>query len=174
MADQELTPLGALARGILAGLAGTAAMTAHQELVGRLRSRSSSASGSGSDDSGDERDPWENAPAPALVARRLLEGVFRRDVSAERIGLLTNAAHWLYGTSWGGAYGLVAASAPGRPLAIGPLFGAGVWAMSYAQLVPMGLYEPPWTCPPKALANDLGYHLTYGLVTALAYEALDR
>ena len=38
----------------------------------------------------------------------------------------------------------------------------------------MGLYEPPCTYPPKLLANDLGYRLTYGLGVALAYAATDR
>jgi hypothetical protein len=35
--------------------------------------------------------------------------------------------------------------------------------MSYAQLVPMGLYAPPWTYPPRELALDLSYHVVYGI-----------
>lgn len=71
-------------------------MTAHQELVAKLRSSGSS----GSPDAGEERDPWESAPAPAKVGKRVLEGVFRRRASPDNVGLLTNAMHWGYGTLW--------------------------------------------------------------------------
>lgn len=46
--------------------------------------------------------------------------------------------------------------------------------MSYAQLVPMGLYEPPWKYPPKDLAMDFSYHLVYGTTVASAYRVLER
>lgn len=154
-----MTPLGALARGVLAGIAGTAAMTAYQELL----------AGNGSD----EEKSWEDAPAPAQVARRILKGVFRQDVSAERIPLLTNAMHWAYGIAWGGAYGLAQGTVRANPVLSGLAFGTGVWGMSYVQLVPMGLYEPPWEYPAKTLAKDLSYHLVYGLGVATAFETLD-
>ena len=44
--------------------------------------------------------------------------------------------------------------------------------MSYAQLVPMGIYEPPWKYPAKELALDLSYHIVYGITAAIAYEKL--
>lgn len=46
--------------------------------------------------------------------------------------------------------------------------------MSYAQLVPMGLCDPPWSYPPKDLALDLSHHLAYGAVVAAAFHLLDR
>ena len=46
--------------------------------------------------------------------------------------------------------------------------------MSYVQLVPMGLYEPPWRYPPKELALDLSYHLAYGAGLGAAYAVLER
>jgi hypothetical protein len=54
------------------------------------------------------------------------------------------------------------------------VFGAGVWVMSYVQLVPMGLYQPPWEHPPRHLAMDLSYHLAYGGGLGADYAALDR
>jgi hypothetical protein len=54
----------------------------------------------------------------------------------------------------------------------GLAFGAGVWAMSYVQLVPMDIYEPPSKYSTKELASDLSYHLVYGLAVAVAYEAI--
>ena len=55
-----------------------------------------------------------------------------------------------------------------------PPFGTGVWSASYGELVPLGIYEPPWKYPPEELALDLSYHLAYGLAVAVTYAALDR
>jgi hypothetical protein len=56
----------------------------------------------------------------------------------------------------------------------GVALGAGVWAASYAELVPLGVYEPPWKVPPDELALDLSYHLVYGVAVAGVFAALDR
>lgn len=167
--EDTVTPLGAVARGVLAGVAGTAAMTAWQELSARLQGDGKS---DGGDSSAADRDPWESAPAPAKVAKRVLEGVFRKPVGPNRIELLTNVTHWGYGTAWGAVYGLVQGTVRANPVAHGLTFGAGVWAMSYVQLVPTGLYEPPWKYPPKTLALDASYHLVYGLGVGIAHAAL--
>jgi hypothetical protein len=54
------------------------------------------------------------------------------------------------------------------------MFGSAVWASSYAELVPMGIYELPWKYKPQELALDLSYHLAYGLATAVAFAGLSR
>jgi hypothetical protein len=165
------TPLGAVARGIAAGLVGTAAMTAWQEISARLMR----SEGSESRSSQPPEDPWEQASAPAQVGRRILEGVFEKPVPAERIPLLTNVMHWVYGSGWGAVYGLIAGSVDRVPaLRSGLLFGTGVWAMSYVQLVPMGIYEPPWSYSPSQLALDLSYHLAYGTGVGVGYSAVSR
>jgi hypothetical protein len=155
-ASRSLTPLGALARGLAAGVAGTAAMTAWQELSARLQS---SGDGPGQDE---PSDPWESASVPAQVGRRIIEGVFQREAPPSWIGPLTQIMHWGYGTGWGAVYGLVAGSRRLPPLRGGLAFGTVVWTLSYVQLVPMGLYEPPWRYGPSGLALDLSYHLAYG------------
>jgi hypothetical protein len=162
------TPLGALLRGLLAGGGGTAAMTAYQGLV------QSGRDGADGDQPVSEHERWQQAPAPAQVAKRILEGVFEKQVAADRIPVLTNAMHWLYGTTLGGIYGLVQGTIRANPLAGGLGFGGGVWALSYLQLVPMGIYEPPWRYPAKTLALDLSYHLVYGVAAATAYDGLER
>lgn len=169
-ARSSVTPPVALGRGLLAGVLGTGAMTAWQTLSAKLQS-----SGEDSGDAGSEppQDPWERASAPAQVAKRIGEGVFRQSVSPDLIPLLTNATHWGYGTGWGGVYGLLAGSARQSRLRDGLLFGTVVWVMSYVQMVPMGLYDPPWSYPPKELAMDLSYHLVYGAGVAGGYRMLD-
>jgi uncharacterized membrane protein YagU involved in acid resistance len=164
------TPLGAIVRGLIAGAVGTGIMTVAQELPARLQpSGDSGQSGDGGDA---PRDPWEQASVPAQVARRISEGVFHREIAAERIPLLTHAMHWAYGTGWGAVYGLLAGTRDGGSLPTGALFGSGVWSMSYVQLVPMGLYEPPWTYAAKDVAMEVGYHLAYGIGVAGAYRRL--
>jgi|1186.fasta_scaffold01036_5 hypothetical protein len=165
------TPLGALVRGVAAGLVGTACMTAHQEIRKRIRESHAPPSNG---PSRQPADPWDAAPAPAKVARRLLEGILHQPVSPQHIPLLTNVMHWAYGAGWGGVYGLLRPSVRGTPAAAGPVFGLAVWAASYVSLVPMGLYAPPWEYPAGTVVNDIGYHLTYGTATATAFEVLER
>jgi hypothetical protein len=168
--SRHLTPLGAVARGVAAGVAGTGLMTLAQTLPAKLQS-----SGGETDDdrkTTEQQDPWEQASAPAKVARRFIEGVFHREVPPKQIPLLTHAMHWGYGTGWGAVYGVAQGTLRVPPLRHGLVFGTTVWAMSYVQLVPMGLYEPPWRYAPQDIAMEVGYHLAYGVGVAGAFRVL--
>jgi hypothetical protein len=163
MAANARSAVTTIASGLGAGAIGTLAMTGWQELSSRLMSN-------GSDSGGDDQpsDPWAQASVPAQVARKLAN-VVGVDPDPKRIPLLTNLMHWSYGTGWGAIYGLL----PKRR-GMGLLFGAGVWAMSYVQLVPLGLYEPPWKYPPSQLGLDLSYHLVYGAGTEAGDALITR
>ena len=41
------------------------------------------------------------------------------------------------------------------------------------QLVPMGLYEPPWKYSLKDIGMEVGYHLAYGAGVGAGFAALD-
>jgi hypothetical protein len=155
-----------LARGGAAGAVGTAAMTAYQLAVARAQGKPLVTP---------VPHRWADAPAPAQVAKKLADllGEGRR-FTREDVPRLTNAMHWLTGISWGAVYGVVAGSAAPDPVAGGLAFGTGVWGTSYAELVPLGIYEPPWRYPPKTLALDWSYHAVYGLAVAGAFAVLDR
>lgn len=159
--------MGALARGLLAGLVGTALMDGYQKLVAAVRD-----SGSASDQPNERKD-WSKAPAPAQVGRRVVKGVFKRDVSADRVGLLANVVHWTYGISWGGVYGILQPSVRANPFSHGLAFGAAVWGVGYVVLPAMKLYKQIWEYPAKTLALDLSYHLAYGLGVARAFRAFE-
>jgi hypothetical protein len=155
-----------LLRGVVAGVAGTGVMTAYQLAVAKLQGRPLSTP---------VPHRWADAPAPAQVAKKAADAIGQgRRFTREDVPLLTNAMHWLYGITWGAFYGLAAGKAHPDPVAGGVAFGTGVWGASYAELVPLGVYEPPWRSPPKELAVDLSYHVVYGLAVAAAYAALDR
>lgn len=151
----QTSPLAAVGKGLVAGAAGTAAMTGYQLAVANLR-------GSGS------------SSAPAEVGRRIIEGVFHRQVPEDRMDALNNAMHVAYGTGWGPVYG-VAQSSLGLPAAHhGALFGTLVWGASLVQLPAMKIAPPVWKTPRLEIALDLSYHLVYGLAVAGAYALLER
>jgi hypothetical protein len=150
-------------------------MTVHQEMRQRLErgnEQPQDAEEPPADDT--EKGPWESAPAPAQVGKRLIEGLLGRPVPAKAIPVLTQVMHWSYGSAWGGAYAMIRNSAPGRVRVLGPLFGLGVWAASYAELVPLGIYQPPWSYPLSSIADEISYHLTYGAAVGVTYGILAR
>jgi uncharacterized membrane protein YagU involved in acid resistance len=165
-----LTPLAAVAGGLLAGVAGTAVMDAL--LYARYRR-------SGGQDAPmtwefPPIENWEEASAPGQVARRLIEGFTQRPIPDRWARLTTSVAHWAFGSALGAAYGVVAGSL-GRPRPLdGVPFGAAVWTLGYVLLPQAGLYKPIWEYDIETLANDLSAHLAYGVTTATTFSLLAR
>jgi Predicted periplasmic/secreted protein len=149
------TPLGAVIKGLVAGAIGTAVMTAYQLAAGQ-------AMGSGPSN------------VPGEVGKRVLEGVFQREVSDEQVEQLTNPVHVIYGVSWGPLYGIVQSSLSRGSGRHGLAFGTAVWGASLVQLPAMKLAPPVWEMSPSSIALDLSYHLVYGIGVAAAYAAIDR
>lgn len=146
------SPAGAVARALAAGAAGTAAMTAYQTAVAKLRGS-------------------EPSTTPAEVGKRVIRGVFHRRFDEDQTPLLNNAMHWGYGTGWGAAYALTdGIGLPVLPRGLG--FGTLVWGASLLELPAMKLAPPVWDYPPAELALDISYHLVYGVTVAAAYQAL--
>jgi hypothetical protein len=156
----------AVGRGLAAGVAGTAAMTAYQLAVRKARGQRL-----------DTPVPrtWAEAPAPAQVVKKAAEVVGKpRAVTKKDVPRLTNAMHWSYGTWWGIVYGLAARRAQPSAVTGAAVLGASLWGAAYAELAPLGIYEPPWKYPPQELALDLSYHLVYGAGVAAVWAAFDR
>jgi hypothetical protein len=114
---------------------------------------------------------WDNAPAPARVAKKLLERVTGRDVPPRYARFLNNATHWGMGLGTGAAYGLLV-STMGSKVRYGVPFGAAVWAGGYVVLPQLGVYEQIWKYDLETLAKDLGAHLVFGTATAAAFGLL--
>jgi hypothetical protein len=164
-----MTPIGALVRGLVAAAIGTAAMDTYLFLQYRREGGESSA-----------RDwelsagltSWDDAPAPALVGKRLTEGLFQVELPASSVPLVNNLTHWGFGIANGAVYGIVVGSLPEPKVAYGLPYGATVWANSYVVLPAAKLYKPIWEYDVKTLAKDLSAHLVYGLTTAAAFRVL--
>jgi hypothetical protein len=165
----RMTPLGAVARGLVAGAAGTVAMDAL--LYARYR-RGHGDEGFEPWESSSGLDSWEQAPAPAQVGKRLVEGLFDRKLSPKRARLVNNITHWAYGILGGVQYGIVAGSLPTPRIRYGLPFGAGVWAAGYVVLPAAKLYQPIWDYDRVTLTKDLSAHLVYGLGTATTLRLL--
>ena len=163
-----MTPLGALARGALAGAIGTCAM----DLLWFWRyKRGGGQSGFLAWEFSIGLSDWEKAPAPAKLGKQIYEGFFQRELPSARAALTNNVMHWGYGVGWGGLYGLVAGSTRRPRLRFGLVFGPLVWAVDYIVLPQAKLYKPIWEYDLPTLWQDLSAHLVYGVTTGAVFRA---
>lgn len=170
-AQPAISPLGAIARGLVAGAAGTLAMDA---LLFACYRRSGGDSDFAEWEFSSDVSSWDQAPAPAQVGKRLVEGLFKREIPASRAAVVNNVTHWAFGILTGVQYGVVAGSLKHPRIRYGVPFGASVWSGGYVVLPAAKLYKPIWDYDKKTLANDLSAHLVYGVATATAFGLLSR
>jgi hypothetical protein len=141
----------ALGKGLVAGFAGTVAMTISSTVEMKARDRAAS-----------------TAPADAAAKVLGIAG-FVDDAAKQRFGTLV---HWSYGTGWGvmrallGLTGLPPAAATAAHL-------AAVWGSEAVMLPSLGVASPFWTWGAEEVAIDIGHHVVYATVTGLTYELLD-
>ncbi|MGZ3872607.1 MAG: hypothetical protein ACXVJD_06800 [Mucilaginibacter sp.] len=140
----------AIGLGLLAGLAGTAAITLSQMIEMRIT----------------KRKPSE---APVKVAREVT-GV--KPENTEEKEKVSQEIHWAYGTGWGIARGIIGLTGlKGLPATL-VHFGA-VWGTSMVMLPAFKAAPPVTEEEPGAIAIDGLHHLVYALAAGLVYEALD-
>jgi hypothetical protein len=169
--NSRTTPIGAILRGLVAGAVGTVAM----DVVWYLRYRRGGGKQKFLDwELSTDLTSWDNAPAPALVGKRIFEGFTGQALPPERAAFANNFMHWAYGIGWGGVYGILAGSLPRPFVALGAPFGAAVWASGYVVLPQAGVYKPIWEYDPKTLWRDLSAHLAYGFGTSTTFAILIR
>jgi hypothetical protein len=161
--------LGSARRGAVASALGTLAMDAF--LYRRYRHEGGDAGFAGWESS-EGVVSWEDAPAPALVGKQLLERVLGHELSPTYARSINNATHWGYGIAAGVGYGLLVSSRRRPEVWFGLPFGAAVWASGYAVLPQFGVYEPIWKYDLETLEKDLSAHLVFGTTTAAAFALL--
>jgi hypothetical protein len=165
-----LTPLAAVAGGLLAGTVGTVALDAVHYLEYRR--------GGGTDSplrwEFAPVETWDKAPDPGQVARRVIEGFTQRRLPDRWAFPVSTAMHWAYGSGAAALYGILAGSLRRPHAAYGLPFGAAVWATGYVVLPEGGLYKPIWEYDAKILAWDLSAHLAYGASTGATFWLLAK
>jgi hypothetical protein len=165
-----LTPLAAVAGGLLAGAVGTVCLDTVQYLKYRRAGGTESPLAW-------EFAPvqtWEKAPAPGQVARRVIEGFTQRKLPDRWAFPISTAMHWGYGSAAAALYGILAGSLRSPHAAYGLPFGAAVFAVDYVVLPEGGLYQPIWEYDAKTLAWDLSGQLAYGAGTGVTFWLLTR
>jgi hypothetical protein len=117
-----MTVPGSIARGLAAGTIGTAVFDAW--LFARYRQ--GGGAGAFADwESSAGLASWEDAPAPALVGKRVVEGVTGHELAPHRARLVSNVMHWAYGIgSTGSSRGACARRASATASCSGPPSGA--------------------------------------------------
>jgi hypothetical protein len=141
-----------IAKGLLAGLAGTAAMTVSSTIEEKLRGREPS-----------------SAPADA-TAKVLAIDSFPDERTKSAFG---NAVHWTYGTGWGAVRGLLRGLGL-PPLAATALHFAAVWGNEQVALPSLGVAPPLTEWGAEEIAIDVFHHVVYVSATGAAYEALQQ
>jgi len=164
-----MTPIGALARGVLAGGFGTMAMDA----LWFYRYKRGGGDSSLFDwEFSVGLNDWSQASAPAQLGKRLFEAFFQHELAPQWAPLTNNIMHWWYGLAWASVYGLVAGSSSQPRVRWGFPFGCLVWGLSYVILPLAQVYKPIWQYDLPTLGKDLSAHLVYGVGTAATFRAL--
>ena len=141
----------AIGKGLVAGFAGTAAMTLSSTLEAKLRDR-------------------EPSSAPARATAKML-GIkeFEDSVAQARFNDLS---HWGYGTGWGVLRGLLAASHL-SPRAATALHGAAIYGAAQVTLPALEIAPPSLFWAKEEIAIDAFHHAVYALATGIAYELIN-
>ena len=141
---------GAIGKGLLAGLAGTAAITLSQMIEMKITKR-------------------QPSDAPIKVASQITGAATADESQKEK---LNNEIHYAYGTSWGIVRGLLGfAGLKGLPATL-VHFGA-IWATELVMLPKYDAAPPVNEQEPKSVAIDALHHAVYAVAAGLAYDALD-
>jgi hypothetical protein len=140
-----------IGKGLVAGFAGTAAMTVSSTLEARLRHRAAS-----------------SAPARA-TAKMLGIKEFEDDVAQARFNDLS---HWGYGTGWGVLRGLLAAAGL-SPKAATTAHGAAIYGAAQVTLPALEIAPPVVFWSKEEIAIDAFHHAVYAAATGIAYELID-
>jgi hypothetical protein len=138
-----------LGKGLLAGFAGTAAMTVSSTVEQHLRGRAAS-----------------SAPADA-TAKVLGIAEFANDAAKERFSFLS---HWGYGTGWGVVRAALGTVLPPKAATAAHL--VAIWGNEQVMLPALDVAPPITMWGRKEIAIDGWHHVVYATATGAAYELL--
>ena len=149
--DNYLGKLGsAIGKGLLAGIAATAAITLSQMIEMKITNRKPS-------------------DAPVKVAE---DTAGAKPATPQDKQKLSQELHWSYGTAWGVARGLIGLTGlKGIPATL--LHFGAVWGTALVMLPKHDAAEPITEQKPEVIAIDVLHHSVYAITATLVYDALD-
>ena len=142
-------PGAAIGNGLIAGLAGTLAMTVSQMIEMKITKRKPS-----------------DAPAKAVKKTLHIEP------SGENQQQFSNAVHYVYGTSWGVVRGLL--SLVGLTgFAATCVHLAAIWGTAITIEPKLDIAPPVTQWKSKDIAIDIFHHAVYAIVAGIVFDAMD-
>ena len=151
--SHEATILGklgaAVGKGLIAGLAGTVAITISQMIEMKITNRKPS-----------------NAPGEAA------EKALHIEATPGNMEEFSNEVHWIYGTSWGVMRGLLSVAGI-NGFAATTLHMASIWGTAATIQPKLDIAPPLSEWDPKDIAIDIFHHAVYAIVAGLVYDAID-
>ncbi|QDK79522.1 hypothetical protein EXU85_13275 [Spirosoma sp. KCTC 42546] len=148
--EKPLTSLSmALGAGVLAGIAGTAAITISQLVEMSITKRSPSTT-------------------PVKAVSKVLNVKPTRKDKNEKV---SQEIHWTYGTAWGIPRGILGLTGlTGWPATL--LHFAAIWATELTMLPSLDVAPPITEEKPKDVAIDALHHAVYAVAAGLVYDAI--
>lgn len=167
------TPLSAILKGAVSGLAGTAALSAAMEQVPSLLeqvglgpSRRGEKSGAGGGKNSEQ--------TVEKLAGKVAGDLFDAHLSKKERKVAGQVIHWAYGAGWGTVYGVMQSTFRFPPLLLGTLL-AGLMGLTAATIIPsMRVAPQPKDLPLERNLLQLSYIFIFGWVTALVFSLLSR
>jgi len=151
--SHESTVLGelgaAIGKGLIAGFAGTIAITISQMIEMRITKRKAS-----------------NAPAKAV------EKALHIEATPGNKEEFSNEVHWVYGTSWGVMRGLLSMAGL-KGFAATSFHLASIWGTAVNIQPKLDIAPPLSEWEPKDIAIDILHHAVYAIVAGLVFDAID-
>lgn len=148
--NDDKSALGVVAKGAVAGVIGTAAMTVTQAIEMRVTGR-------------------EASLVPGEVGAKLA----RLKVRGRRKRRLSLGVHWAHGLNGGLVRGLLGLT-PLTGASAGATHFAALWVSDVTLYMALGIASPPWRWEREELAVDLLHKGLYAVVTSAAFERLSR
>lgn len=142
--------VGAVTRGMIAGAAGTIAMTLSERLEMSISGR-------------------EASQVPGQVGASLFPG--KDPESTSHVEQFNSPVHWAHGISMGAVRGLLDVAGLQGPAASATHF-ALVWGGDAALYRALGVADVPWRWDADELTSDLLHKGIYAAVTGVVYDAL--
>lgn len=140
----------AIGKGIIAGLAGTLAISISQAIEMKITGRGPS-------------------EAPVKVASQVTDVKPTSEESKEKV---SNEIHWAYGTSWGVARGLLGLTGL-KGITATLLHLAAIWGTEQVMLPKYDAAPPITEEEPQTIGIDILHHAVYAMAAGLVYDALD-
>jgi hypothetical protein len=154
--------------GLIAGLAGTWAMSEFQGLWSRAVDGREPQSAGGRHDARDWQERSEGQNANELAAQTVATYAAGRPLTRRELTVAAPAVHYTFGATVSALYGGLAETSPRATAGAGLAYGTAVWAAADEVAMPLfGLATRDQPYPVEAHLQSFASHVVFGVTTEL-------